>query len=317
VRSGEHFPPEKTSTKRKASSDHISLKGVETTEWILNMSVFADQMSIRFLQESFVTDLLDDLGLLTLFNIIYSVEKIDVQEIALGSIVNKRFQVPAFETIRTTGVDERLTSMPERVKVDRAQPRYGRLAWTEIFLELLLDAKVHSTASAIDKITAKSLLDELGAVNTIPQLRTALTARYSPDVVNAFFKKTRITTIEDFKRRGNLFLEFVYKQPAPFDPDEPKNRRTFRANVCVQFQAEAKIAEALQSAKLCRSILEGEASSVEVLDEVEVKTPFAFVVIFPDASVGDNFVPGLNAAQAKANIKTIFAAENMVAHFLV
>ncbi len=279
------------------------------------MSVFADQMSIRFLSDSFITQLLNDLGLLKLFNIIYNVEKIEVREITLGSIVNKRFQVPAFETIRTTGVDERLTSSPERVKVDRAQPRHGRLAWTEVFLELLLNVKVHSTASPIESITVKRLLDELGGVNTIPQLRAALAARFSPDVVNAYFKQTRITTIEEFKRRGNLFLEFVYKQPAPFDPNDPKTSRTFRANVCVQFQSEPKIVEALQSAKLSRSILEGEAGSVGTLDEVEVKTPFAFVVIFPDASIGDDFFPGSNAAQTKANIKTMFAAENMVAHF--
>ena len=280
------------------------------------MSVFADQMSIRFAQDSFITVFLNDLGLLTLLNTIYSFETITIQEVTLGSIVNKRFQVPAFETIRTSGVDEKLTSMPERVKIDRVQPRHGRLAWTEVLLELLLNVKVHSTASPIEKITTKRLLDELGPVNTIPQLRTALTARYSPDVVNAFFTKTRITTIEDFKRRGNLFLEFVYKQPLPFDPNDPQNNRTFRANVCVQFQAEAKIVEALQSAKLCRSILEGEASA-EIISEAEVKTAFAFVVVFPDASIGNDFFPGLSAAQTKTQIKSIFAAENMVAHFFV
>lgn len=279
------------------------------------MSAFGDQMSMRFLEENFVTDLLSDLGLQTLFNIIYSAEKIDVREVTLGSILNKQFQVPAFETIRTTGVDERLTASPDRVKVDRSQPRHGRLVWTEVLLELLLNLKVQSTGAPIESITTKNLLDEFGAVNSIPQLRTALSARYSPDVVNAYFKKTRITTIEDFKRRGNLFLEFVYKQPAPFDPNDPANARTFRANVCFQFQAEAKITEALQSAKLGRSILEGEAAALDVSDEVEVKTPFAFVVVFPDASVGDNFFPGVPAAQTKANIKTIFAAENMLAHF--
>ncbi len=279
------------------------------------MSAFGDQMSIRFLEESFITELLDDLGLLTLFNIIYNAEKIEVREVALGSVLNKRFQVPAFETIRTTGIDERLSSPTDRIKVDRAQARHGRLEWTEIFLELLLNVKVQSLASPIESITTKRLLDELGNVNSIPQLRTALSARYSPDVVNAYFKKTRITTIEDFKRRGNLFLEFVYKQPAPFDPNDPANSRTFRANVCVQFQPEAKINEALQSAKLCRSILEGE-NFAGMSEEVEVKTPFAFVVVFPEASVGDDFFPGRPAAQTRTNIKSIFAAENMLAHFL-
>lgn len=275
-------------------------------------------MLLRFLQEPFVTDLLvNKLGLAALFNIIYEAESIDVQEIAIGSIESKRYQMPTFEAIHTIGTDERLSAVPERVKVDRVQPRRGRLVWTDVFLEILLKVKVHSKAAPIDKITVKHLLDEVGPVNTINQLRTALTARYSPDVVDAFFKQTRVTTIEEFKRRGNFFIEFVYKKPLPFDPLDPKNSRTFRANVCVQFQPELKIAEAIQTAKLCRSLLENEGAFAEVLKEVEVKTPFAFVVIFPDGVVGENFIPGVTAAQTKANIKSLFAAENMLAHFFV
>jgi hypothetical protein len=282
------------------------------------MSLFADQMLFRFLQEEFVTDLLvNKLGLLTLFNIIYEAESLDVKEIAIGSVEGKRYQMPVIETIYATGTDERLSAMPERVKVDRAYLRRGRLAWVEVLLEILLKMKVHTTGMPIDRITVKNLLDELGAVNTMDQLKTALAARYSPDVVDAFFKTTRITTIEEFKRRGNFFIEFVYKTPPPFDPDDAKNSRTFRANVCVQFQPELKIAEAIQTAKICRSIMENERMSAEVLKDVEVKTPFAFVVIFPDAIVGEDFIPGLSAAQAKANIKSLFAAENMLAHFFV
>jgi hypothetical protein len=282
------------------------------------MSLFADQMLLRFLQEAFVNDLLvNKLGLLNLFNIIYETESIDVQQIAVGSIESKRYQMPAFETIRTLGTDERLTAMPERIKVDRVQPRNGRLAWVEVFLEIRLDVRVHSTAAPIDKITVKHLLDEFGAVNTINQLRNALAARYSLDVVNAFFKKMRITTVEEFKQRGNFFIEFIYKEPLPFNPADPQNSRTFRANVCVQFQPELKIAETIQAAKLCRSILENEGVSSEVLDGVEVKTPFAFVVIFPDEIVTDGFIPGVTAAQTKTNIKSLFAAENMIAHFFI
>jgi hypothetical protein len=282
------------------------------------MSLFADQMLLRFLQESFVTDLLvNKLGLSTLFNIIYEAESLDVKEIAIESIERKHYQMPVFETIHTVGTDERLSAMPERIKVDRLQPRSGRLAWVEVFLEILLKVKVHSTAAPIDKITVKHLLDELGAVNTLNELRNALASRYSPDVVNAFFKKTRITTIEEFKRRGNFFIEFVYKAPPPFNPEDPKNSRTFRANVCVQFQPELKIMESIQTAKLCRSILENEGASTQSLDEVEVKTPFVFVVIFPDGIVGDDFIAGVSAAQTKANIRLLFAAENMTAHFFV
>jgi hypothetical protein len=40
-------------------------------------------------------------------------------------------------------------------------------------------------------------------------------------------------------------------------------------------------------------------------------------VIFPDSAVADNAIPGLNTAQIKASVKSLFAAENMLAYFFV
>jgi len=280
------------------------------------LSGFGDQLLMRFLEENFVEDLLtNQLGLPSLFNTTYEVETIELRELALASVARKEFVVPAFETVRTSGSDERIMPTAERVKVDRAQPRYGRLAWIDVFLDVLLATKVESKAMPIESITAQNLLDKLGGVSSMTELRTKLSALYPPSVVNAFFKKLRITSVEDFKSRPTLFLEFAYKAPEPFDPNDPANARNFRLNVCVQFQAELKISEALQAAKLCRSILENEHDSMSTFAGGDIDTPFTFVVIFADSAVVDGALPNLTAAQIKTNIKNLFQSERMLAHF--
>lgn len=280
------------------------------------MSGFADQLLLRFLDNNFVRDLLTNkLSLADLFTTTYETETIDVRQLDLASVQRKEFVLPAFETIRTSGTDERIIPTSERVKVDRTQPRRGRIAWIDVFLNVLLATKVESKKMPIESITTQSLLDKIGGASSIAELKTKLGALYPPSVVDAFFKKIKITSVDDFKSHPTLFLEFAYKAPPPFDPADPANARDFQLNVCLQFQPELKVNEALQTAKLSRSILENEYDSVSNLDGVEVNTPFAFVVIFADATVVDGAIPGLTVAQIKAGIKDLFKGEHMLAHF--
>ena len=87
------------------------------------MSGFADQLLLRFLDNSFVNDLLTNkVGLADLFNTTYEVDTIDVRQLDLALVQRKEFVFPAFETIRTSGTDERIIPATERVKVDRTQP---------------------------------------------------------------------------------------------------------------------------------------------------------------------------------------------------
>jgi hypothetical protein len=280
------------------------------------MSAFIDQMLIRFLEDNFVEDLLkNQLGLSTLFNLTYETDDIELKEIDFAGTKSRQFQMPAFETIRTTGTEERLMPTQERIKVNHEQSRLGRLSWIEVYLEVLLLTKVHSKEAPIEKITTRDLLTKIGGADSIDELKNKLRTLYPDSVVEAFFKKFRITKFEDFKRRGNRFLEFVYKAPPPYDPDDPQNVRRFKVNICVKFQPELKIAETLQDAKLCRSILENEKNFAETFEGGEVKMPYIFLVIFPDGVIEDNSIPGMSAEQIKSSITELFSVENMVVHF--
>src|SRR5262249_20152383 len=174
------------------------------------MSAFTDSLLLQFLQESFVQDFLSNrLGLAELLNVIYEFQDRDLRQIELGGVQRREFEVPAFETIRTSGIDERLMPTSDRVKVDRAQPRYGRLAWVDVFLDVLLSTQVQSKAMPIDSITAQSLIDKLGGVVSLADLRTKLAALYPQSIVDAYLRQLRITSVDDFKRQPALVLEFL------------------------------------------------------------------------------------------------------------
>lgn len=281
------------------------------------MTVFSDQLLLRFLEDDFVQDLLtNQLGLSTLIETIYKLEDIELKQIEFAGVQRREFEFPVFETIHTTGINEQITPSAGRIKIDRSQSRYGRLAWVDVLLNVLVSTKVASKRMPIEKITAQDLIEKLGGVTSLADLRNKLAALYPPSIVNAFFKQLHISSVDDFKSRPTLFLEFVYKAPLPFDPDDPRSTRKFKLNVCVQFQSEFKISEAIQIAKLCRSILENEKDFVSTFDDGEINTPYAFIVIFADSAIVDGAIPGLTRAQIKTGIKSLFQTERMIAHFV-
>jgi hypothetical protein len=280
------------------------------------MSIFADRILLQFLQDAFIEELLQNqLGLSTLFSLAYKTEEIELREISLAGVQRRQFQMPAFETIRTTGTEERILPAPERIQVNRTQPRYGRLSWVEVFLEVLLLTKFHKQGSPIERIATNDLIAELGGVDSLAELRNKLAERYSESVVEAFLKKLKIASVEEFKKNANLFIEFFYQEPPAFDPDDPQNSKTFRLNICVKLQSELNLMESLQTAKLCRSILENERDFAETFEGGEIKMPYVFLTIFPESVAVDNAIPGLNATQIQQGVKALFATEGMLAHF--
>ena len=104
-------------------------------------------------------------------------------------------------------MDERIMPTAERVRVDRCQPRRGRLAWIDVFLNVLLATKVESKAMPIEKITTQNLLGKVGGASSIAELKTKMNALSPPSVVDAFFKEVRITSVDDFKSRANISRE--------------------------------------------------------------------------------------------------------------
>jgi hypothetical protein len=282
------------------------------------MSVFGDQMMLQFLQDTFVQDFLTNkVGLPVIFSAAYNLVDVELEDLTLGSVDQKIFQSPTFESIRVSGTHEKITPSSERSQMERTLKRYGRLVWAEVQLNLTLDTKLHFTAMPIDSIRSANLIEDLGGVASLADLRTKLLARYAPSVVDAMFQTLRISTIEDFEERMNLLVQLFFKPAPAFDPGDPNNSRTFPVSVCVKFQPDLNVSDALQAAKLCRVVMEKETDFMPNPNGAELKTPYVIVTVYPDSVVKDNVIPGLTAAQIRTEVQSVFSAEGMVANFFV
>jgi len=190
-----------------------------------SMSAFGDLMTLQFLQDAFVTDFLTTkVGLSAIFNAAYDLTDLQLHDLTLASVDRKTFQSPTFESIRITGTHERITPSMERSQIERSMKRFGRLVWVEVQLDLTLATKVQQLAMPIDSIRTANLIEDLGGVTSLADLRTKLQTRYSPSVVDAMFKALRIGTLGDFQERMNLLVQLFFKPAPAFDPADPAVR---------------------------------------------------------------------------------------------
>lgn len=279
------------------------------------MSEFVDATLLRFSQDAFVSNLLNGLGLTAIFDATFDATDIALQSVALGPISARSYKVPAFETVRSIGTDERTMPDAQRVQKERVVPRSGRLEWVDVAFDAVLNTKVQTLVGPIQSVTSQTLEQKLGGVTSIADLRAKLLALYAPSIVDALFAELTISTFDDFERQRHLFIELIGTAPPPFDPNDPAAARDFTVSVAVKIADGFDVAGGLQAAKLCRSILEHEVMR-DPLAGVERTVPYALVTIFADAAVTDTSLPGLTAAQAKTQVGALFAGERMFAQFI-
>ena len=280
------------------------------------MGVFADRMMLQFTEDLFVKDwLTTQVRTERLFNVVYNTAwRIEIKPLTIGNI-HCEFELPAFETLRMHRTDERIVPTTERTRIEGTWPRRGRLEWVDVFLNVSLHGQVALLEAPLERITAIGLEQKLGGFASLDDLKNKLAGIYGPSVVTAFFQRIPVASIEDFRKLSPQFLEFESKPLAPFDPGDPASSRTFPLNVCVLIRETLAFREALQLAKLCRSILENEEDHVDSVGGADVITPYAFVVIFPTVGLTDQTIPGETVETVKTKVASLFQSENMLSLF--
>lgn len=281
------------------------------------MPTLNDRLTLRLLDDAFVSDLLaTQIGLAPLFGLTYQLEAGIVHQVALTRIRRRQFQVPLFQTVRTRGSDERQGANPERIRIDREQPRKGRLEFLDAEIEIVVTATIEDRATRVRQITATDLLTELGNPANMVALRAALVAQYGAFVADHAIEKLHIESVEELARRGALSFRIESEPAPPFDPDDPANRRELPLQFCIKVVPQLDPVVALRDAKLCRLLIEEERRSPETVGGAEVRRPFLFLALFADSAAADNAIPGLTAAQIKTQVRDLFNREEMVAHFV-
>lgn len=282
------------------------------------MSGFADQMLLQFSQSAFVTTFLQNqIGLPAILNASYQFSDFTFQTLTLDAVTRTELEALTLQTIQVKGTEEQISPNSVRTQMTRQLQAHGRLAWVDVSLDVSLRTGLQDNRMPIDSITTQQLLDKIGGAATLDELKTKLTALYSPDIVTAMFQRFGITTLDEFEQRLNLMVTFLFKAPAAFDPANPANSHLLPAKVCLNFQPDLNVSGALQTAKLTRAILDAEASPGPLPEGIDLIQQHVFVTVFPDGAAVDNAIPGLTAAAIKTGVQNVFAAEGMIAHFFV
>jgi hypothetical protein len=280
------------------------------------MSAFVDSTLLSFSRDAFVSDVLTNgLGLQTIFAASFSAIDIEPQGVQLDSVGARSFKVPAYETVRSNGTEERILPDAQRVRTERVLPRFGRLDWVDVAFDAVLAVQVQQLNGNLQSVASRSLVDKLGGIASIADLQTKLAAIYPQVMVDDIFKTLRITTLADFMRKQHLFVDIAASAPPPFDPQDPAATRPFTVPMRVKIADGFDVAAALQSAKLCSSILQSTAIPDDI-DGVDKKSAYAFVTVFDSTAVDAAPIPGFTTDQAKDAVRALFASELMFAHFI-
>jgi hypothetical protein len=128
--------------------------------------------------------------------------------------------------------------------------------------------------------------------------------------LDEFMETHEITTVDELKALGNFLLtEIKLKAVPPFDPDNPGDGLRFELHLMFLVRDTIDVAAGLRDAKLLRALVERSvAYRREVDPATEVLTPYAPILVFPQAAVaGTGFT--------EAELSAFFAGEDVLAVF--
>jgi hypothetical protein len=174
--------------------------------------------------------------------------------------------------------------------------------WLDVSAEVSLVLVLEMDPGQVESITTRALAD----FNTLDEFRDQF--RFID--LDAFMAEHDITTVEELRERYHYLLtEVRLRAPGPFDPNDPANAQRYTLNVAILIRETIDVQAALRDAKLARLALEDGLTYRHEVDTVEVRTPYAPVVVFPEGAFG-----GL-PFDADA-VRNVMAAEGVLALFV-
>src|SRR5262249_25005922 len=223
----------------------------------------------------------------------------DVPEIAVR---RREVERPIFPLTQTSGTWTQTNPSYARTDVAYQALNGAEPTWLDVAAELDVTLVLEVDGGQVASILTR----EITGFSTLEEFR----ARFRFIDLDAFIARHRITTVEELKQAYHYLLTEVHLQaPGPFDPASPANRHRFTLGVAVLIREAIDVAATLRVAKLTRTVAERVLAYRRDADGGEARTPYAPLVIFPEAGLA-----GLPfTAEA---LRTFFAAEGILALFV-
>ena len=235
-----------------------------------------------------------------LFAALYDLPFATLQDVKSVDIVGTEFQRPFFPSKRTTGTWTQ--TIPSHTRTDVLYEGSDGLAPEWIDLSALLSTTVVLQVDAGGIQSAR--VGDIGAYTTLAEFQ----AKFRYFDLNAFMAARGITTVEQLKAAYQYMLaEVTFKAPPPFNSNDPANTRRFEVHLAVLIRDMLDLGAALRGAKLARAAIDQSVAYQRTEQEAEVRTAYAPIVIFPQASVVAPYtVDGLTKFFATENVLALF-----------
>jgi hypothetical protein len=232
----------------------------------------------------------------TLFAAVYDLPTARLTSVKSLQVVDAEFQYPIFVGERRTGTLTKTIPAHERTDISFETLNGAKPQWVDVVAHLRVSVVLDADPGELAGIDAKSI----DGFTTLAEFE----AEFEYIDLPAFMAEHEITTVDELKRLAKFVLaEVRMKPPGPFDPSDPANERQFDLRLAILIREQVDVAAVLREAKLTVALLERGVAFRPHLQEAEIRTPLAPVVIFPDDALPATVTP--------AQLKAFFAGEHV------
>lgn len=237
-----------------------------------------------------------------LFATVYALPFATLHDVLEVSVLDSDLQRPLFPPRRLAGTWTQTTPSYTRTDVlyegqDGFVPQ-----WVDVSARLALTVVLEVDAGEVESVR----LNDLGTFSTLAEFR----AKFRFFDLDAFMAEHGITTVEELKRAYRYLLgEVKLKAVPPFDPNDQANRRRFELNLAVLIRDDIDLAGCLRDARLAREAVERTLPYRREVGEAEVETPYAPVLVLPEAAVAAT-------GSTEDALEAFFAAQEVLAVFV-
>ena len=248
------------------------------------MSAFVDQLLVRFSDPAQLLLLLDPVAdttherLKALLQAAYVFDFATLHAARDASVLNSEFERPILNLLRNH--ETRTQSVPSYTREDIIGEAFDPepSVWLDISAQVSLTAVLEIDNAEVASIVTR----EITGFNTLADFES----RFQFIDSAALFADLGVANFAELKERYHHFLTEVQLQPLPaFNPADPANARRLTLGVAILIRDTLDVAEVLREAKTARQTMESSLTYRRNERGVDVKTPYAVMLIFPQAIV--------------------------------
>lgn len=270
------------------------------------MSAFVDAQLVRLTTPGGLAALLAPAGdpqrtrLRTLLGAAYDISFGTIHAIPDVTVRSIEVERPVFPPERTRGTWTATIPTYTRTEVAEERVDLREPVWLDLVAEVDVTLVLEFDAGEVERIVTR----EIAGFQTLDEFKQRFQILdFNLLNLDRLLDELGVSTVDDLREQyHHLLTEIHLKQPGPFDPADPANRRRFKLQLAVLIHESFDLVRVVREAKLARTMLERSLTYREQVGEVEVRTPYAPLLIFPksaltDPTFGENDVQRLVSAE--------------------